>query len=209
MPSFADRVKDTSTTTGTGSITLAGSAPTGFRTFAAALGAAASEVPYAIVMGAEWEVGYGTLSTSTTLARTTVLASSNAGAAVSFSAGVKDVFLTAPADALNIAGRIAGHNAQTGTTYTFGLTDNGKLVTGNNAAAQTFTVPLNSSAAFPVGKTVINLGQLGAGQITIAATGGVTIRSSGSKLKLTGQWSAGSLAKINTDEWFLFGDIAA
>lgn len=108
-----------------------------------------------------------------------------------------------------IAGRIRGHNAQTGTTYTFVLGDAGDLVTGNNAAAQTFTVPPNASVAFPVSTTVINLGQLGAGQISIAAGAGVTIRSSGSKLKLTGQYSAASLVKIGTNEWFLFGDIAA
>lgn len=97
---FADRVKDTTTTTGTGSITLAGSAPTGFRTFAAALGAAADRVPYAIVAqsGGDWEVGIGTLSGSTTLARTRVLKSSNSDAAVNFSAGTKDVFVTIPGD---------------------------------------------------------------------------------------------------------------
>lgn len=97
MANYADRVKDTTTTTGTGSITLAGSAPSGFQTFAAALGSAASNVPYAIVGGTEWEVGFGTLSSSTTLARTKITASSNAGAAVSFSAGTKDVFITIPA----------------------------------------------------------------------------------------------------------------
>ena len=96
---FADRVKDTTTTTGTGSVTLAGSAPTGFRTFASALGTAADRVPYAIVAqsGGEWEVGIGTLSSSTTLARTRVQASSNSGSAVNFSAGTKDVFVTIPA----------------------------------------------------------------------------------------------------------------
>jgi len=97
MAAYADRVKDTTTTTGTGSITLAGSAPTGFQTFAAALGTAAANVPYAIVGGSEWEVGFGTLSGSTTLARTKVTASSNGGAAVNFSAGTKDVFITIPA----------------------------------------------------------------------------------------------------------------
>jgi hypothetical protein len=98
MANFQDRVKDTTTTTGTGSITLAGSAPTGFRTFASALGAAAAKIPYAIVGATgEWEVGFGDLSGSTTLARTFVTASSNSGAAVSFSAGTKDVFITIPA----------------------------------------------------------------------------------------------------------------
>lgn len=103
MSLYRDRVKDTATTTGTGSFTLAGSAPTGFQTFATAFGASAVYVPYAIVLqgGSEWEVGYGTLSSSTTLARTTVLASSNSGSAVSFSAGTKDVFCTIPAEWCN------------------------------------------------------------------------------------------------------------
>ena len=101
MADFADRVKDTTTTTGTGSIALAGSAPAGFRTFASAF-SVADRVYYAIIgPGAtEWEVGYGTLSASTTLARTTVLASSNAGAVVNFSAGTKEVFCTIAAQAL-------------------------------------------------------------------------------------------------------------
>ena len=96
---FADRVKGTTTTTGTGAITLAGSAPTGFQTFAAAFGASAVRVPYAIVAqsGGEWEVGIGTLSGSTTLTRTVVQSSSNGNAAVNFSAGTKDVFVTIPA----------------------------------------------------------------------------------------------------------------
>lgn len=109
----------------------------------------------------------------------------------------------------NIAGRIRGRNRQTGTTYTFVIGDVGDLVEGNNAAAQTYTVPPNSSVAFPVGTTVINVGQYGAGQITIAAGVGVTIRSSGGKLKLAGQYSTASLVKIGTDEWWLFGDLVA
>lgn len=93
----ADRVKDTTTTTGAGTVTLANSAPTGFRTFGSVL-ANGDTCFYCIEAGAEWEVGLGTYATSgTTLARTTVLASSNAGAAVNFSAGTKNVFLTAPA----------------------------------------------------------------------------------------------------------------
>jgi len=107
----------------------------------------------------------------------------------------------------NTAGRVRDLNAQSGTTYTFVLTDAGKLVTGNNASAQTYTVPPNSSVAFPVNTTVINIGQYGAGHIAIAAGAGVTIRSSGSKLKLFGQYSVASLVKIGTDEWLLFGDI--
>lgn len=88
-----DRVKETTTTTGTGAITLAGAA-SGFRAFSSVL-AAGDLCYYAIVGGTEWETGLGTYNT--TLTRTTVYASSNAGAAVNFSAGTKDVFLTAPA----------------------------------------------------------------------------------------------------------------
>lgn len=99
-------------------------------------------------------------------------------------------------------------NAQTGTSYTFVLADAGKLVTGANASAITWTVPPNASAAFPVG-TQIDLLQEGAGQITLAQGSGVTINSKGSNLKLTGQYSAATLVKTATDAWTLFGDLSA
>jgi hypothetical protein len=95
-----DRVRETTTTTGTGAVTLAG-AVSGFRAFSAVM-ANADTAWYAIVHQSanEWEVGLGTWSTGGTLSRTTVLASSNAGAAVDFSAGTKDVFLTQPGPTL-------------------------------------------------------------------------------------------------------------
>lgn len=99
-PKIFDRVKDTTTTTGTGTVTLVNSAPTAFRTFGSVL-SNGDTVPYAIIhqTANEWEVGVGTYDTSgTTLARTTVRASSNSGAAVNFSSGTKDVFLPFPAD---------------------------------------------------------------------------------------------------------------
>ena len=99
-------------------------------------------------------------------------------------------------------------NAQTGTTYTLVLTDAGKMVTMSNASANTLTVPPNSSVAFPT-NTRIDLLQYGAGQTTIAAGSGVTIYSSGSKLKLTGQYSGATLWKKATDTWVLVGDITA
>ena len=92
---IADRVRETSTTTGTGTLTLAG-AVSGFQTFSTAIGNT-NTCYYTIVNGSEWEVGLGTVAAGT-LARTTVLKSSNAGAAVDFSAGSKDVFATYPAD---------------------------------------------------------------------------------------------------------------
>jgi hypothetical protein len=97
-------------------------------------------------------------------------------------------------------------NAQTGTAYTLVLTDAGKLVTLNNAAAVTLTIPANASVAFPTG-TRIDLLQYGAGQVTVGSAG-VTIRSSGSKLKLAGQYSGATLWKKGTNEWVLIGDIA-
>lgn len=97
---LADRVKDTTTTTGTGAITLADAAPVGFRTFGAAIGN--GNTTYYTIAGvgtSEWEVGIGTYTASgTSLSRDTVLSSSNAGSLVNFSAGVKDVFVTYPAE---------------------------------------------------------------------------------------------------------------
>lgn len=99
-------------------------------------------------------------------------------------------------------------NAQTGTTYTLVLTDAHKLVTLSNASAITCTVPPNSSVAFETGDQV-NLLQLGAGQVTIAAGSGVTIRSEGSKLKLKGQYAMATLVKIGSDEWVAVGNLTA
>ncbi len=92
-----DRVKETSTTTGTGTITLAGAA-LGYQTFSAGIGNGNS-CYYAIYLSgsSEWEVGIGTVGTGT-LSRDTVLQSSNSDAKVNFSAGTKDVFVTYPAD---------------------------------------------------------------------------------------------------------------
>ena len=91
-----DRVKETSTTTGTGTFTLAG-AVTGFETFSSAIGNT-NTTYYAISLqgGAEFEVGLGTVAAGT-LARTTIISSSNSDSAVDFSAGTKDVFCTLPA----------------------------------------------------------------------------------------------------------------
>jgi len=99
-------------------------------------------------------------------------------------------------------------NAQTGTSYTLVLTDVAKVITLSNAAAITLTVPANSSVAFPIG-TQILLYQKGAGQVTITPDGGVTIRSSGSKLKTTDQYSVAGLLKEDTDTWIAFGNLAA
>lgn len=98
-PILADRVKETTTTTGTGTLSLDGAA-TGFRTFVAGIGTTNTTI-YAIKhqSAAEWEVGIGTVTDATpdTLSRTTVLSSSNSNALVSFSSGTKDVWCDNPA----------------------------------------------------------------------------------------------------------------
>jgi hypothetical protein len=98
-------------------------------------------------------------------------------------------------------------NRQT-ASYTLVLGDADKLVEINNASANNLTIPLNSSVAFATG-TQILLAQYGAGQTTIVATSGVTVRSNGAKLKLNAQYSGATLIKIDTNEWYLFGDIAS
>ena len=94
-----DRVKETTTTTGTGTVNLAG-AETGFESFVAGIGNS-NTTYYAIVhqTADEFEVGLGTVTDATpdTLSRTTIISSSNSDAAVNFSAGTKDVFCTLPA----------------------------------------------------------------------------------------------------------------
>lgn len=90
---LADRIRETSTTTGTGSYALNG-AVTGFQTFAGAIGN--NQTVYFVTMGSQWEVGIGTLSGSS-LARTTILASTNGGAAVNWGAGTKEIRCDVPA----------------------------------------------------------------------------------------------------------------
>jgi hypothetical protein len=97
-------------------------------------------------------------------------------------------------------------NAQTGTTYTLVITDNGRLVTLSNAAAITLTVPLNATVAFATG-AVINIQQIGAGQVTVAGAAGVTVTGTGTKLRT--QYSAAALVKTGTDSWTLIGDLSA
>ena len=94
---LADRVQETTTTVGTGTVTLAG-AVSGYQTFAAVGNANSTYYTIAGATGTEWEVGIGTYTASgTPLSRTTVLSSSNSGSLVNFSAGTKNVFVTYPA----------------------------------------------------------------------------------------------------------------
>lgn len=105
MARFVDRVKETTITNGTGTITLAGAA-TNFQAFQSVF-AVGDRIQYAVVdnVANSWEVGLGTLSGVTSLSRDVVYASSNANALVSFAANVKDVFCTIAAPTANAASR--------------------------------------------------------------------------------------------------------
>jgi hypothetical protein len=106
---LADRVQETTLTTGTGSVTLAG-AVLGFQTFAVIGNGNSTFYTIADQGGSNWEVGIGTYTSSgTTLSRDTVLASSNGGSLVNFSAGTKTAFVTYPSEKsvnLDIAGNV-------------------------------------------------------------------------------------------------------
>lgn len=108
---YVDRVKETTTTTGTGTYTLAG-ATVGFQAFSVI--GDGNTCYYAVSDGTSgWEVGLGTYTLSgTTLSRTTILASSNSGSAVNWGTGTKTIYLDHPATAINyflIATNVSNH----------------------------------------------------------------------------------------------------
>jgi len=146
-----DRVQETTTTTGTGTITLAG-AVSGFQSFSAI--GNGNTTYYAIVGGTEWEVGLGTYTSSgTTLSRDTILESSNGGTAVNFSAGTKNVFVTYPAEE-------AVYQDATGTAYAPQFAASNGLNVNNGTIGTSYT--------FPTGYNSVE-----AGDITLS--GGVTV----------------------------------
>lgn len=145
-----DRVNETSTTTGTGTFTLAG-AVTGFQTFSAI--GNGNTTYYAIVLqgGSQWEVGIGTYTSSgTTLSRTTVLSSSNSGSLVNFSAGTKNVFCNYP------AGK-AVYGDETDTAYEAQFAASNGLMMNNMTIGTTFSIPSGYSAS-SVGPVVVSSG---------------------------------------------------
>mgnify|MGYP000403708356 CR=1 FL=1 len=166
-----DRVKETTTTTGTGTVYLAG-AVTGFETFAAGVGNS-NTTYYAIVhqTANEFEVGLGTLDgDSSDLARTTVISSSNSDSAVDFAAGTKDVFCTIPAsklifeDANNDAtvGRnltVTGDLTVSGDDITMGTNTNTAIMvadgTNFNPVVPSGDVSLTNAGVFGIASGVI------------------------------------------------------
>lgn len=90
--------------------------------------------------------------------------------------------------------------------HTLDITDKGKVILMNKATAVNLTIPLNATVAFPI-STRIDLVQFGTGQVTVVATGGVTLNSAGGDTKTFEQYSGASLLKTGTNEWLLAGNI--
>ena len=156
---LADRVKETTTTTGTGTVTLLG-ASTGYQSFSAIGNGNTTYYTIAGQTGSEWEVGIGTYtSAGTTLSRTTVLSSSNSGSLVSFSAGTKDVFVTQPSSRTVYVGAsdqtIVGANTAQG---------NGSLVVNATTVSNNYTIATGYNA-------------MSVGPVTVASGIAVTISS--------------------------------
>ena len=185
-----DRVKETTTTSGTGTVTLAGAAA-GFQSFSVIGNGNTTYYAIADPITGDWEVGLGTYSTTgPTLTRTTVLESSNSGSLVNFAANTKDVFCTYPAErSMYVDGSsiVPGTSASlpvvyggTGqTTYT-----NGQLLIGNTTGNTLTKATLTAGT----GISVTN----GAGSITIAATNNGTVTS------VSGTGSYGGLSLSGT-----------
>jgi len=197
---FVDRTKETTTTTGTGDITLAG-AVTGYRAFADAL-STADTCHYCVDGGAEWEVGIGTFTAPSTLARTTVLASSNAGAAVNFSAGSKSAFVTVagtffagvPSSSLTISNKTSAYTVVAG--------DNGTIL---NCTSGTFTVSLTAAATLGAGFNcwVINSGT---GTITIDPNGNENVDGENPSTDFKLNRGNGVRLLCSGAEWFKIGE---
>jgi len=142
-----DRVQETTTTTGTSTVTLAG-AVTGFQDFSVI--GDGNTTYYAITSGNDWEVGLGTYTASgTTLSRDTILESSNSGSAITLS-GTSNVFVTYPAEK-------SGHKDDTNTIYSEQVGASNGIFVNSTTVSANFTVP-NNYHALSVGPVTINGG---------------------------------------------------
>jgi len=128
----ADRVKETTNSTGTGTYTLGG-ASSGFQAFSAVT-SNTDTVYYAVSDGADFEVGVGTYATSgNSIARTTILSSSNSNAAVNWGVGTKDIFLTYPAEKAVLED--VSNNVTIGNNLVVGGTVDGRDVAADGVTA--------------------------------------------------------------------------
>jgi hypothetical protein len=172
----ADRVRDTTTTTGTGTLTVSGTAPIGYRAYSAIPGIAANDKFLALIShqtANEWEVSLCTYNSATAIARTTVLSSSNAGALVNFSAGTKDVVLVQTSEREVLLNDITV-----------------PLVCGGDAISSTLTLQSTSGAGttdtilFKTGSQLEAMRIDTAGRVTIGGTANITVGGTASNLEV-------------------------
>ena len=172
----ADRVQETSTTTGTGSVTLDG-ATTGYQTFSSVL--STGDTTYYTIAdqsGSNWEVGLGTFTSPSTLARTTILASSNSGSVVTFGAGTKNVFITYPAGRSALTNSSGILPVSIGGTGASTLTAN-NVILGNGTSAVQFVAPGTSGNALVSNGTTWASSSVPGGWVylsTVTASGAAT-----------------------------------
>lgn len=169
---LADRVKDTTTTTGTGTITLSGTPPTGYQAFSVI--GNGNTTYYTIAGGSQWEVGIGTYTSSgTTLSRDTVLASST-GSKIDFAAGTKDVFVTYPAEkSVNLN---ASDNVSPLGTVSSGTWQGTTIATGYGGTGLTGFTAANN-AIYSTSSSALTAGTL---PVTAGGTGSATAFTAGS-----------------------------
>lgn len=143
---IADRAKETSTTSGTGTYTTDG-AVTGFQTLLAAVGSG-NKCYYCVTDGTNWETGIGTV-TSGSLTRDVITASSNSGSAVNWNADEKDVFIVNSAEAINKTSRYVATTA-TATANQYAKLRTYSFPAGNNVAAKStlLLTPIGDSAHY-------------------------------------------------------------
>ena len=202
-----DRVKETTTTTGTGAVTLAG-AVAGFQAFSGVL-SDSDTTYYSIVHRdtAEFEVGLGTYSSST-LTRTTVLESSNSGNAVNFTAGTKDIFITYPAeksvyldanDVLSVGNISTSGYLRGPSTFTIDPAahgdDTGTLVVAGNLQVDGTTTTINSTTVTLDDKNLV----LASGAANAAAANGAGLTIDGASATFT--------YNATTDRWVMNKDL--
>ena len=115
--------------------------------------------------------------------------------------------VTLPADSVTAANLngVADVNTKT-ANYTLVLADAGRVIEFNSASNLTLTIPTNASVAFSNG-TMVTITRRGAGEVTVAGASGVTLRSSDSRTKISKQYAAGALIKLDTNEWLLIGSL--
>ena len=172
--------------------------------------------------GVEYEVytrGSDVISAITSLAAPTIFANtiSSDGGSVTFSGGL-DYINFSDVTIINVPDPTASHHPATKdyvdkfaapvatktASATLALTDLNKFIYVNSGSALTFTIPPNSSVAFPVG-TEIHFLRYGTGEVSLAPGSGVTLQSEGSKRRINAQYQVVTIKKILTETWALFG----